>query len=117
MDLRWLDEDEWINACSGDCDLVGPQHFLDDCIYNHPRTHENGKRLRKVRAADTFHEQVALCVRYLFKIGGPDVCLVFANKEVDGYVTGTRASFEKCFGVTSIFSPITGRVIGRAKDF
>lgn len=115
MDVRWLDRDEWTNACGGDCDLVGPQHFRDDCIYHLPRTTENARRLRKVREAETFHAQVARCIRFLFRFGGPDVCLVFSNKEVDGYVTGTVDSFLRCFGKTRIWS-FSGRMIGSARD-
>lgn len=116
MDVRWLDRDEWANACRGDCDLWGPQHFRDDCIYHRPRTTKNARRLRKVREAETFHEQVAMCIRLLYRFGGADVRLVFENMEVDGYVTGSWGSFKKCFGVTEIYSRNDGRMIGRAQD-
>ena len=116
MDARWLDRDEWVNVCRGDCDLVGPQHFRDDCIYHSPRTTKNARRLRKVRDGETFQGKVAICIRLLYRFGGDDVCLVLENQDVDGYVTGTFASFEKCFGVTEVYSRSDGRLIGRAQD-
>ena len=116
MDVRWLDQDEWSNACGGTCDLFGPQHFRDDCIYHSPRNTKNARRLRKVQDGETFHEKVAICIRLLYRFGGDDVRLVLEDQDVDGYVTGTYDIFEKCFGVTEVYSRCDGRLIGRAQD-
>ena len=116
MASRWYHETDWQNVCRGDCDLVGPQHFRDDCIFHSPRSAETAIRISKVQAGAKFSEKVAICLRLLLCVKDSCARLVFENQEVDGYVTASFRDFEKCFGVTEVYSTSCGRMIGRARD-
>ena len=105
--MAWRHARYWdarVNYCGGDCDLDGPQHFRDDCIFHSPRSAKTARRLRKVQDAGKFAEKVAMCIALLFHVSGKSARLVL-NKEqqnIDSYVTASLADFEKCFGVTEV---------------
>ena len=113
---RYHAPSDWENLCRGDCDLVGPQHFRDDCIFHSPRSTKTARRIRKVQDGTIFSEKVARCVQLLFALKDSRARLVFENQDVDGYVTASFGDFEKCFGVTEVYSVSDGRLIGRASD-